>query len=508
MRRMVVTCCLAAMIALPRGASGATRSAADCSRTAVAAAIALAADGDTVLLPAGDCEWTKNLTIDKGITLQGAGIGRTIIRDGIPAGSIPLELMTWYLVPNQLSRMTGIDFRPGSRTTSTGSGMIRVLGSNMDSRRIRIDHCNFQELWSWAFLIDTALGVIDHNTIRIRSGLPAGVGYVKHSGWNGYAYGDGAWAAPDQFGTDQFIFFEDNTIDYLGPSHTDVLDAQAGGRYVFRYNTVSRAGIEGHGTESGGRERSTRAVEVYNNTFTGIDTQSTVTYFRGGTGVIHHNTITGFTTFANFALIHFRSGTSFSPWGAADGTNPLDANAAGGPFATGTVERAGPLTMTVAGTPWRTNQWAGYAVRRTTNLGGLAGQSFSQIQSNTANTITYKASIYQDSLQFSIGDRFEFQLVLHAMDQPGRSGGSLVSGEIPAAPRGWNDQVTSPWYEWENYREGGADVSFESAYAGIRQNEHYLNNTEKPGYTPYAYPHPLILGQLPPRAPANLRVIR
>ncbi len=44
-------------------------------------AIDQAADGDTVLVPAGRSAWTKRVFISKTLVLKGAGIGRTIITD-------------------------------------------------------------------------------------------------------------------------------------------------------------------------------------------------------------------------------------------------------------------------------------------------------------------------------------------------------------------------------------------------------------------------------------------
>ena len=51
------------------------------SQSDVAAAIGSAVDGDTVTIPAGTATWTRTLPVTKAITLQGAGIGATIIRD-------------------------------------------------------------------------------------------------------------------------------------------------------------------------------------------------------------------------------------------------------------------------------------------------------------------------------------------------------------------------------------------------------------------------------------------
>src|SRR6266478_6347127 len=63
----------------------------------------LAVDGDTITLPAGTFTWTTTLTISKAITLQGAGVGSTIIKDGMSNGA---AFMKWNLVAGKLSHLT------------------------------------------------------------------------------------------------------------------------------------------------------------------------------------------------------------------------------------------------------------------------------------------------------------------------------------------------------------------------------------------------------------------
>ena len=53
------------------------------SRIDVITAVSSAVNGDTVIIPAGTSTWTSGLTINKAITLQGNGIGNTIIKDGL-----------------------------------------------------------------------------------------------------------------------------------------------------------------------------------------------------------------------------------------------------------------------------------------------------------------------------------------------------------------------------------------------------------------------------------------
>jgi hypothetical protein len=107
---------------------------------------------------------------------------------------------------------------------------------------------------------------------------------------------------------------------------------------------------------------------------------------------------------------------------------------------------------------------------------------------NTANTITYSDNggfHWISPMSFCAGDSFEIRKVDHALDQPGRALGSLITGDTPVRPRSWNDQVTEPCYSWNN-----GHVNFGGG-PGVRINEHYFNDTPMPGYTEFTYPHPL-----------------
>src|SRR4029453_1145448 len=71
--------CLFLLLAFVLPVDAATINATGCTRDLVAAAVTQAVDGDTVTIPAGTCSWTTNLTVDKAITIQGAGIGQTTL---------------------------------------------------------------------------------------------------------------------------------------------------------------------------------------------------------------------------------------------------------------------------------------------------------------------------------------------------------------------------------------------------------------------------------------------
>jgi hypothetical protein len=105
LRLLIVLCCAMPCLA-------ATVTAESVSRAHVLAALDLCADGDTLAIPAGTATWSSTLEIDKAITMQGAGVGQTIIRDGMANSQ---ELMTWTLVAGKASRLTAIEFNDNGR---------------------------------------------------------------------------------------------------------------------------------------------------------------------------------------------------------------------------------------------------------------------------------------------------------------------------------------------------------------------------------------------------------
>src|SRR5437870_12115398 len=110
----------------------------------VAAAIGSAVDGDTVTVPAGTATWTGALTVKRAITLQGAGVGVTIIKDAVQSG----PLIRWSLVAGRPSRLTGIEFQDGGRTNEAAApgGILRVDGSNTNGATFRWDNSKWNNL--------------------------------------------------------------------------------------------------------------------------------------------------------------------------------------------------------------------------------------------------------------------------------------------------------------------------------------------------------------------------
>jgi hypothetical protein len=572
-------------------AKAATINAASVERADVQTALNTAVTGDTVVIPGGtSAAYSASLTnYNKGLTVVGTTNNPTPTILNLGSLTFGNHGYIVNMEHGTTNRIFGIIWS----NSVFGVSAIQANGSN-GTARIRIATNRFVGMAAWSFDINGAIGVYDHNYVAGGSQVP--VAYVHHANFDGGAYGDKSYAASNLFGTDQFMFFEDNIIHNQWSGHLTTIDGFGGSRYVFRYNELSKGSLEFHGTESGGRSRGGRAVEVYMNTFTGNDSAGTVTYFRSGVGVIWSNSVSGYAAENNpLKILNVRNDNShapFSPGNAeasgATGFNPWDDNNPAGPYETGSASSGGTLTMTVSGTPWSTDQWRGYTLNRTsgktisslTRSGSAAtatctahgfsnewkisivgaaqdqwngmsisitvvdantftftlpfgatpttpatgspvamrGNAFSEITANTANTITFRAATqtsdtdqnYYD-LNFSSGETYKIGKVTHSLDQPGRWGGSIVSGDTPTRPWTTNDQVTFPWYQWNNTREGLTAIGFSAGHLTIRAGEHYTNATLS-GYVPYTYPHPLVSADIPavstsPRGFNGLRML-
>ena len=471
------------------------------SQSDVAAAIGSATNGDTIIIPAGTATWTRPLQVTKGITIQGAGTGVTIVKDGAQKGS----LIDWTLAAGYRSRLTGIEFQDGGRidTANAPGGMLHVDGSNTNGATFRLDNCKWNNL-NGVPVFDTVIGVIDHN-IFIQDRNQTAI-YIYGSGWDGRSFGDGSWAAPTRFGSSQFLFIEDNVFTHTGSYTRAVTDAHAGARFVVRHNAIFDAFIGNHGTESTGRVRGSRAMEVYQNAFTGTNLNRFIGGTRSGCAVVHDNNISGFQTTPLFTFHNHRSFFPFDPWGGADGTNRWDVNSPTIFFSGTAAGNSSGTTVTVSGANWTPNQWAGHVLRKLTDGCGSNTLTYGEIESNTSNAITYTGNggyPWKAPMAFCAGDHLEIRKVIHALDQPGRARGSLIGGDSPSPRPNWNDQVTEPGYGWNN---GTARLA---GGPGCTEGVHFINETPMPGYTPYTYPHPLVTGNpLPSGTPGSTAATR
>jgi hypothetical protein len=274
-----------------RSASADIRSATSCSATDVALAIGLASAGDIITVPAGTCTWLVNVTIDKQLTIHGAGIDSTIIKERGFRLSSGLNNV----------RITGFTF-DGNYTAA--AFLVGIANKNF-----RIDNNKFMNRpYSTSNSITMtgySYGLIDSNQFLNTCDETIGIG----------ADNSAAFARPGIGGYDNgTIFIEDNTFMLTAAgagagkcgadSAENIFDGNSGTRYVFRYNTVINSpalrwqkALEMHGFESEfapppGDARGVYSVEIYNNTFITNWAGSGIigVKLRGGRGVIYNNT--------------------------------------------------------------------------------------------------------------------------------------------------------------------------------------------------------------------------
>lgn len=264
----------------------------------VSSAVKDAVLGDIVIVPAGNTIWSDPLIITKGITIKGAGIGKTVITSKI---NDPYTGIINYKPENpefdESFRITGFSFH--------GSWLSCGVNIENDSRllitKIRVDHNYFFECKSRGVIINGEIyGLIDNNqfyTCYQAFGVFGSIG----SPWN-------PWEdLPIELGTVNQLFIEDNTIeDAIGQSeHSYIIEGGAGGRYVFRYNTIINHTdfeyFDMHGNQQPvisslrpGGSRSTIVTEVYENTIiSNYQTGQRLMYQRGGTCILFNNTVMG-----------------------------------------------------------------------------------------------------------------------------------------------------------------------------------------------------------------------
>jgi hypothetical protein len=502
-------------------AQASTINAASPSLTDVTAAIRSAADGDTVMIPKGTVTWASTVKIDKGITLMGqtttdpvhkTANDQTIILVNTGAnGNTPLLVVDSAL--GKSYRVSGITFRTGRTGVVNSNGMVKLQG---ESHAVRVDHCHFDDLayennnitvWNAIY------GVIDHNLFDFRTGYVQSI-LINMGDWGGQGGdGDGSWTEPPYYGSEKFVFIEDNCFnntrgDQLGGG----IDAERGARFVIRHNHFYGMGgvIGSHGTEVG-RYRGVRAVEVYNNDFhwTG---RVAVGGIRSGSIVTHDNTHDGQqpydTTLGQYRMFidnnHvFGGSTGDNPWDY-NSTEPDGTHVDEHPpylFESGTAAAGSGRNAIVDTTKsWTPNRWIGYTAKRVGDgrLALIAGNT------NNALNVLYHDG-YGGGVTWNAGDQYQIHKVIISMDQPCRGAGDLITGDKPinssTRGRAWPHQALEPCYSWNDIytpTRARVDITMASgAFAVLQEGRDFYNNKPMPGYKPYTYPHPLTVS-LPP----------
>jgi hypothetical protein len=526
---LVLAALLAALALVPCSATkAAVINATSPSLADVTAAIHSAADGDTVTIPRGTATWTSTIKISKGLTLIGqtttdpvhkTADDQTIISVNTGAnGNTPVLVLDSAL--GKSYRVSGITFRTGQTQIVNSNGMLQLSGG---SHAVRVDHCHFDNLAfennniaAWG----AVYGVIDHNVFDFRSSNNRSQS-VFFAIPGPESWGDVPWTQPTDFGSEKFVFVEDNCINNTsGNEFAGTIDGRQGGRWIFRHNHCYNMGIGSHGTEIG-RYRGERAGELYNNDFHWTFAAN-VGGIRSGAFITHDNTYDGAQPQHGMTLGQYRVFIKIPAFGGSSGDNPWDYNVTepngthvdGRPpylFESGTAGAGSNRTRIVDTTKnWTTNRWAGYTAKRRSDSGIML------ITSNTSNTLTgYYHDGYGGGVTWNAGDQYQIHKVLISMDQPCRGTGNLIRGDFDhpvnatTGTPSWVNQALEPAYSWNNfYTPTGARVNIElasGAWTVLREGRDFYNDRPMPGYKPYSYPHPLVSGQPPEIASATQR---
>jgi hypothetical protein len=315
--------------------------------------------------------------------------------------------------PFYISHTSGTaELKKMSITGGTGDRAVYLYTNTSPTPYARISEVVFYNIdSSRAIEWYNYVGLVDNSTFRLEE---QGV-RIWHNRWEGgNNLGHQSWYDGPEFGTDQAVFFENNTFIWdTTASSLATIDCEDGGRLVFRYNDVTGMRLVSHGAEDTGG-RSCLFMEIYENTWDNTGGSNDVAFqYNGGTGYAYNNIIDGYSN--GMGLLYRRATETFSNWdGACDGDGNYDENA----------------------------EASGYA----------------------------------------------------CLDMPGRAGDATLMANSPMSPAQWPSQEQVPIYEYNNETTAGTDVDFfERAQSSslIVENQDYYNDTQKPGYAAYNYPHPL-----------------
>ena len=465
--------------------------ASSCAQSAVQAAINSAVDGDTVVVPAGSSTWSGRASIGHVITIQGSGPTLTLISSG------------GFTIPNA-SRITGFGFSNSSNILATGQGW-------------RIDHCSFSNV-PWAEAVSAygeslntyPTGLVDHCTFTNMRVLVLGTAYqLTETNGTTQHY---LWAQPLNMGTADAVYVEDCTFT-SSVSNANCIDADYGGKFVFRHNTVTGFYIEFHSVFT--QNRAGRLWEIYNNTMVQNSTNQYAPFrIRGGTGVVFNNVVTGTWGYTSIGLDIVRgdenNDTLGSPPGFAYGVTlsnlTFSAAAKSITRSSGSFPLATAIPSAVCGL------LAGDVIQVE---GSVSNNGQYTIAAVTASTITTVENLVDESPGATVHIHMPWDGIdgYPARDQIGRGqDAGQCTGNLFAKGNTYYSQASVPAYEWNNTYNGSlmhfAVILGTLSASSIQANRDYYNATQNPSYTPYTYPHPLqgSGGGQPPQQPTGLRI--
>ncbi len=547
--------------------TGATCTAASASQSDFLAA--LPSSGNTnstvvVNIPAGTAAWSSgisytipaavtNLTIQGATTVNCTGTAgtssyacsasdRTVIQDNWNNGT-GQGLLQFITGGNSSSfRITGITLAGGT-TTQSKYGQIDIKGNTWN---LRIDHNHFNnEAFANPYQVSTAAGriegqnkgVIDHNLFDLATcnGAIGGVCNAIEAGFEAFntlgddiGFGDGTWAKKTPWGTDAFIFMENNVFNGGAPN-----DCASAGTFVMRYNTINDAyvGIQTHATKSqAGPERGCRAYEAYHNYLTGPADGGSTARASGAMGSKIGTSLVWGNTMAEGYYRLFQACTDRNCGSTTETSAP-----SGWGFCGTSSINASTGSANGVGSPWDGNSSSSTGYPCLDGLGrGQTQQPLNgQAQPNRANSVTGGISWPHQLLEpiymwaNSIPSWATYAMVQDITTKNnqdyyydcGSKNSSCTGGFTGAAGTGYGTLASrpstctaGPGGTYGTSPTGSYGVGYFATDANSGNGELYVctsTNTWTGIYQPYQYPHPLVSGSSgttasTPPAPTNL----
>ena len=310
------------------GSYAAIINASSCSSAHIQAAINSASSGDTVSVPAGTCTWTSGVTIPDGKTIHVVGAGNGV--DGTV-----IKYSTGGTINGNSQGYTISNFRFLVKSGCTNNCITaRNIGWRIHDNYF--GHETPEEGDNWAIMPHGSgdgvtgrhpQGLIDNNTF-------ANMKIVVYGESNSSFLGQCTiWSQDNEFGGDatggaHTVYVENN--DFSDRVHGNIMDANNGGKYVFRYNTCSGASPEimTHSLQKD-QERGTKSFEIYGNTITLTAYRYCIMFLRGGTGFVWGNTVTGSTDGIALDNVRSYSDEAGGDCGRCNGTSDWDENTPG-----------------------------------------------------------------------------------------------------------------------------------------------------------------------------------
>ena len=269
--------------------------AASLSPTDVQAAVNLCAEGDTVVLPAGDYSgFNTTVEIPNGISMRGQGVASTIMRH---TNASTIQMLRWNSA-NQASSYS-VEIKNftlyGMGTSGYSDSGIGLYNGMVNFKVHDIDFHGQGHSGIWAKDYGTKGVIYSCNFYDIyANGLGYSVRVDRRKSTDTY-YGDQSWTDPIVWGSDAFVFIEDC---YFNNGRASI-DGHEGARWVARHNTFEAGYTNLAYNSSHGRvpynsgNRGVRAVECYENSFIHSPHYTNGVEVMSGEWLIWNDTFTG-----------------------------------------------------------------------------------------------------------------------------------------------------------------------------------------------------------------------